>query len=94
MGCASRAAPNYEVPADVESADPANVANNNEYIVEVTATGGANERVLTAAQMITVTVSDKDDEAPGQPAVKRPVVSEATLTTLESDVGSSCEYGT
>ena len=76
-----KAAPNYEVPADVESADPANAANNNEYIVEVTATGGASERVLTAAQTITVTVSDKDDEAPGQPAV--PTVAEATMNSLK-----------
>ena len=80
-GLRFKAAPNYEVPADVESADPANVASNNEYIVEVTATGGKNERVLTAGQTITVTVSDKDDEAPGQPAV--PTVAEATLTTLK-----------
>ena len=36
--------------------------------MEVTATGGASERVLTAAQTLTVTVTDKDDEAPGQPA--------------------------
>ena len=80
-GLRFKAAPNYEVPADVESADPANVANNNEYIVEVTATGGASERVLTAAQTITVTVTDKDDEAPGQ--VETPVVSEATLNSLK-----------
>ena len=80
-GLRFKAAPNYEVPADVESTDPANVANNNEYIVEVTATGGASERVLTAAQMITVTVSDKDDEAPGQPAA--PTIAEATMNSLK-----------
>ena len=80
-GLRFKAAPNYEVPADVESADPANAANNNEYIVEVTATGGASERVLTAAQMITVTVTDKDDEAPGQPAA--PTIAEATMNSLK-----------
>ncbi len=80
-GLRFKAAPNYEVPADVESADPANVANNNEYIVEVTATGGASERVLTAAQTIVVTVTDKDDEAPGQ--VETPVVSEVTMNSLK-----------
>ena len=80
-GLRFKAAPNYEVPADVESADPANVANNNEYIVEVTATGGASERVLTAKQTITVTVTDKDDEAPGQPAA--PTIAEATLNSLK-----------
>ena len=80
-GLRFKASPNYEVPADVESADPANAANNNEYIVEVTATGGASERVLTAKQTLTVTVSDKDDEAPGQ--VETPVVSEATMNSLK-----------
>ena len=71
-------APNFEAPTDVASSDPANDAKNNEYIVVVTATGGAEDRALTAVQTLTVTVTDDDTEAPSAPAA--PVISAATAT--------------
>ena len=70
----------YERPEDVVSADPANAANNNEYIVIVTATGGAGDRVLTTTQTLTVTVSDVN-EAPGKPSVS--TIAAVTLNSLK-----------
>ena len=67
-----QATPDFERPADGDM--------NNEYIVEVTATSGTNDRELTATQTITVTVTDKDDEKPGTPTA--PAVSASTLTSL------------
>ena len=55
-----KVAPNYEDPKDVLVSDPANDASNNEYIVFVTATGGASARELTATVTVTVTVMDVD----------------------------------
>ena len=52
------AAPDYENPTDLASTDPASAAGDNEYIVVVTATGGAGDRALPAEQIITVTVND------------------------------------
>ena len=60
-------APDFENPEDLESTSPANAADNNEYIVEVTATGGTGAREMTASQTITVTVKD-EAEPPGTPA--------------------------
>ena len=51
-------APDYEMPADVDSTDPADDAGNNVYLVTVTATSGAGDRELTVMQTITVTVND------------------------------------
>ena len=65
-------APDHERPADGDM--------NNEYIVEVTATSGTNNRELTATQTITVTVTDKDDEKPDTPTA--PAVSVSTLNSL------------
>ena len=53
--------PNYERPADVTSTDPVNAAANNEYIVNVTATGGTADRAMTAEQTITVTVGNLEE---------------------------------
>ena len=53
--------PNYESPGDRPSTDPVNGAANNEYIVTVTATGGASDRALTSEQTITVTVLNVDE---------------------------------
>ena len=64
---------NFEAPADGD--------NNNTYIVEVTATGGGDVRGLSAEQIITITVTDVDTEAPEQPAV--PTVANATLNSLK-----------
>ena len=49
--------PNYEAAADAD--------RNNGYVVVVRATSGADARVKTAAQTITVTVTDVGGEAPG-----------------------------
>ena len=53
--------PNYERPADVASTNPVNEAANNEYIVNVTATGGTAERAMTSEQTITVTVGNLEE---------------------------------
>ena len=53
-----RTAPDFENPADVASTDPANEADNNEYIVTVSAISGTGDRTLTVMQTITVTVQD------------------------------------
>ena len=74
------AAPNFEDAKDIESVDPANAAGNNQYMVVVQATSGADEREKTATQTITVTVTDDDTEAPGKPAA--PAVSPASVTSL------------
>ena len=47
------AAPDYESPADVASADPANDASNNEYVVFVTARDGADFTELELVVQVT-----------------------------------------
>ena len=47
------AAPNYESPADVASADPANAAANNEYVVFVTASDGTDGTELKLVVRVT-----------------------------------------
>ena len=51
---------------DPDFENPTDSGSNNEYIVEVTATGGADTRARTVTQEITVTVED-NDEPPGKP---------------------------
>ena len=63
--------PNFE--------DPTDSGSYNEYIVEVTATGGTGTRERTITQEITVTVED-DDEPPGKP--DQPTVSNETENSL------------
>ncbi|MDE0166287.1 MAG: PQQ-dependent sugar dehydrogenase [Bryobacterales bacterium] len=53
--------PNYERAADAASSDPLNEAGNNEYILTVTATGGTDDRAMTAEQTITVNVRNLDE---------------------------------
>ena len=60
------APPDFEKPEDVRSSSPANDADNNEYVVAVTAASGVGSRGRTATQTIVVTVADLD-EPPGQP---------------------------
>ena len=72
------APPDYEQPEDVASTTPANDANNNEYIVTVTATSGIGTRRRTAVQTITVTIED-ELEPPGRPPA--PYVSSSTVAT-------------
>ena len=67
-----KSAPNFEAPSDQGA--------NNTYVVEVTATSGAGERVKTATQTVTVTVTDVGGEAPGKPGA--PSVSAASVTSL------------
>ena len=65
-------APNFEAPSDANT--------DNDYVVEVQATSGADEREKTATQTITVTVTDVSGEAPGKPDA--PAVSAASATSL------------
>ena len=65
-------APNFEAPADADT--------GNDYVVVVRATSGAGERVKTADQTITVTVTNVGDEAPGVPVA--PTVSSASVTSV------------
>ena len=66
------AAPNFEAPTDG--------GGNNNYVVVVRATSGTGERVKTADQPITVTVTDVGGEAPGVP--DPPTVSAASVTSV------------
>ena len=66
-----REAPDYEDPGDVESAEPASGAADNEYIVVVEVRSGEGERERKGSRAIRVRVSD-EEEPPGAPAA--PVV--------------------
>ena len=72
------AAPDYDDPGDALSASPANAADNNEYIIVVTATSGTAARVQTATQTLTITVTNVPP--PGKPAA--PIVTVASHTSL------------
>ena len=65
-----KSAPNYE--------DPTDAGTDNDYAVEVTATGGTSPRALTATQTITVTVTDVGGEAPSAPSA--PTISSVTAS--------------
>ncbi len=86
-------APDYEQPADVASTDPVNDPGNNQYLVEVTATGGAGERATTATQIITVTVTNVTEQttleiaAVADPSVEEDTAFERTLTLNGAPVG-------
>ena len=66
------AAPNFE--------DAEDQGTDNTYVVTVQATSGTGERVKTATQTITVTVTDVAGEAPGKP--NAPDVSAASVSSL------------
>ena len=66
-----REAPDYETPGDVESAEPASRAADNEYIVVVEVRSGEGERERRGSRAIRVRVAD-EEEPPGAPAA--PVV--------------------
>ena len=74
------AAPDYDDPGDALSTDPVNAADNNEYILVVTATSGTAARVQTATQTLTITVTNVP--APGKPAA--PIVTVASHTSLSA----------
>ena len=65
-------APNFEAPADADT--------DGDYVVVVRATSGAGERVKTADQTITVTVTNAGGETPGVPVA--PTVSSASPTSV------------
>ena len=58
------AAPDYEDPADVASADPANAAANNEYVVFVTASDGTADTADTELKLV-VQVTNVDEGQSG-----------------------------
>ena len=66
-----REAPDYENPADVESAKPRSGAADNEYIVVVEVWSGEGERERKGSRAIRVGVSDEEEppETPAAPAV-------------------------
>ena len=66
-----REAPDYEDPSDVESAEPASGAADNEYIVVVEVRSGEGERERKGSRAIRVRVAD-EEEPPGAPVA--PVV--------------------
>ena len=82
-------APDFESPADAASTTPANDAENNEYVVVVTATGGADARALTAAQTIIVTVTNVDEDETVTFDTETPTVGVALTATLVDPDGSS-----
>ena len=65
-----REAPDYETPGDVESAEPASGAADNEYIVVVEVRSGEGERERKGSRAIRVRVSD-EEEPPEIPAWAR-----------------------
>ena len=56
-----REAPDYEDPSDVESAEPASGAADNEYIVVVEVSSGEGERERKGSRAIRVRVSDEEE---------------------------------
>ena len=56
-----RKAPDYETPSDVESAEPASGAGDNEYIVVVEVRSGEGERERKGSRAIRVRVSDEEE---------------------------------
>ena len=80
------AAPDFENPSDVMSTTPSNAATNNEYIVEVTATGGTGDRALTAVQTLTITVTDENEGPVFSSAMAFEVVeNEQSVGTVEAE---------
>ena len=75
-----REAPDYEDPSDVESAEPASGAADNEYIVVVEVRSGEGERERRGSRAIRVRVSD-EEEPPGPPAA--PVVTAEGSDSLQ-----------
>ena len=56
-----KSAPDFEAPADVDGPEADSKAGDNDYIVVVQAAGGSANRLLTAQQRITVTVTDETE---------------------------------
>ena len=75
-----REAPDYEDPSDVESAEPASGAADNEYIVVVEVSSGEGERERKGSRAIRVRVAD-EEEPPGAPVA--PVVTAEGTDSLQ-----------
>ena len=77
-------APNYEDPQDAE---PADSEYGGAYVVEVTATGGAGDRALTAEQTIAVTVTNvlERPSAPATPVISAETPDGFTVTWTEPE---------
>ena len=86
------AAPNYEAPGDLVSTTPANAADNNQYIIVVTATSGSGARQLTAPQTLTITVTDVN-EPPGKPGTPTVTATATTPTSLNVSWTASTNTG-
>ena len=86
------AAPNYETPGDLVSTTPANAADNNEYVIVVTATSGSGARQLTATQPLTITVTDVN-EPPGKPGTPTVTAAATTPTSLNVSWTASTNTG-
>ena len=56
-----KTAPDFEMPADADGPEPDSKAGDNDYMVVVQATSGTGNRMLTAQQRITVTVTDETE---------------------------------
>ena len=74
-------APDFEDAQDVVSADPANMAENNEYIVTVTASSGTGARALSVSKTLTVTVTN-ETEVPSAPTSLSVTADDTTPTVL------------
>ena len=77
-------APDYESPADADT--------DNAYVVVVEATSGAGERVMTATQAITVTVTDQSEvpSAPSAPTISGETADSLTVSwTAPANPGSA-----
>ena len=77
-----REAPDYETPSDVESAEPASGAADNEYIVVVEVRSGEGERERKGSRAIRVRVSD-EEEPPEITSVGPFEVMENTTTVVQ-----------
>ena len=80
-------APDFENPTDT-----GDTAGDNTYVVEVTATSGTGDRVMTATQIITVTVTDVN-EAPSFSASAQ-TLSVAENTATATDIGAELPTAT
>ena len=85
------AAPNFEIPGDSASLEPANAAKNNEYLVTVKATSGTGDRAMSAKLPLVITVTDIP-EKPGKPAA--PSVTAVTNSVTKLDVSWSAPDNT
>ena len=85
-----REAPDYEDPSDVENAEPASGAADNEYIVVVEVRSGEGERERKGSRAIRVRVSD-EEEPPEITSVGPFEVMENTTTVVQLEAADPDE---